>query len=134
MNEERIGLWLRQTEHIRSQFWHSYSVTVIKVMVVTVKLVHIKPGTFLHNHKSANHSDAHVKYKLISIISLPNLVDKRIGCNGQFTWQLYIQPYLDDTYKEKNHDCHKSFYFPIGISSIDQKLEFHHSTGYLHDI
>jgi hypothetical protein len=28
MNEERIGKWLRQVEHIRGHLWHRYSVTV----------------------------------------------------------------------------------------------------------
>jgi hypothetical protein len=26
MNEERTGLWIRQTEHIRGNLWHRYSV------------------------------------------------------------------------------------------------------------
>ena len=37
MNEERIGLWLRQTKHIGGHLPHRYSVTVNQVMVVTVK-------------------------------------------------------------------------------------------------
>ena len=32
MNEERTELWLRQTEHIRGNLWHTYSVTVNHVM------------------------------------------------------------------------------------------------------
>jgi len=38
MNEERTGLWLRQTEYIRGHLWHRYSVTVNQVMVAKVKL------------------------------------------------------------------------------------------------
>jgi hypothetical protein len=37
-DEERTELWLRQTEHIRGHLWHIYSITVIQVMAVTVKL------------------------------------------------------------------------------------------------
>jgi hypothetical protein len=33
MNEERTGLWLRQTEHIRGHLWHRYSVTVSNVIM-----------------------------------------------------------------------------------------------------
>jgi len=35
MNEEKIGLWLRRTEHIRGHLWHRCSVTV---MLANVKL------------------------------------------------------------------------------------------------
>jgi len=37
MEEERKGNSLRQVEHICGHLWHIYSVTVHKVMVVTVK-------------------------------------------------------------------------------------------------
>jgi len=38
MNEERTGLWLRQTEHISGHLWHIYSVTVHGVMVAITNL------------------------------------------------------------------------------------------------
>ena len=38
MAEERIGLWLQQTENARCYFWHRYSVTVDQAMEATVKL------------------------------------------------------------------------------------------------
>jgi len=37
INEERVGLWLRQTEHIRRHLWRIYSVTDNRVMMATVK-------------------------------------------------------------------------------------------------
>jgi hypothetical protein len=36
MNVERTGKCLRQVEHIRGHLWHSYSIAVNQVMVVTV--------------------------------------------------------------------------------------------------
>jgi len=39
MNEEKPGLRLRQTEHIRGHFRQRYSVTVNQVLVATVKLL-----------------------------------------------------------------------------------------------
>ena len=38
MNEERTGLWLRQTQHISANLWHRYSVSVNQVTVMTVQL------------------------------------------------------------------------------------------------
>jgi len=38
MNEERIGLSLRQTEHIGGHLWHRYSVAVNQIVVATVIL------------------------------------------------------------------------------------------------
>ena len=39
MNDEKIGLWLRETEHICGHLWHIYSVAVNQVMMATVKLL-----------------------------------------------------------------------------------------------
>jgi len=38
MNEERIGMCLRQVVHIHVHLRHIYSITVDQVMVATVKL------------------------------------------------------------------------------------------------
>jgi hypothetical protein len=38
MNEEMTGNCLQQVEYIRGHLWHMYSITVIQVMVATVKL------------------------------------------------------------------------------------------------
>ena len=37
VTEERTGLWLRQTEHIRGRLWHIYSVSVNQVIMAIVK-------------------------------------------------------------------------------------------------
>ena len=38
MNEERTGLWVWQTEHIRVDLWHIYSVMKYQFMVAIMKL------------------------------------------------------------------------------------------------
>jgi hypothetical protein len=37
MNEEKIGLWSRQTEHIRVYKWDRYYVVITQVMEATVE-------------------------------------------------------------------------------------------------
>jgi len=39
INDKKMTeLWLRQKKHIHGHLWHRYSVTVNKVMMVTIKL------------------------------------------------------------------------------------------------
>ena len=37
MNEERIGKYLRQVQHLRGHLWHRYSISINQVVLLTLR-------------------------------------------------------------------------------------------------